>query len=512
MKNSFYNTLNRNGFDLFMGSSPLLMADFYKISHRKLYPEGTEEIYSVFTPRNGKYAPYTDEVVVFGIQFFIEHYLIDSFNKNFFDLPKDVATSVYHRLISNTPDVQAVDISHVEALHDLGYLPLEIRSIKEGTRVPFGTPVLSIRNTKKEFFWLTNFLETLLSCSLWGTMTSATLAYHFRLKLNKYALETTGTTAGVEYQGHDFSMRGMSSYETSLLSSAGHLLSFVGTDTMSAISFLEYFYGADIEKNLVGTSIPATEHSVMSAGTSPDGDRDEYETFKRIITKDFPSGFVSIVSDTYDFWKVCTETLPRLKKEILARDGRVVIRPDSSDPVLMLCGSGKLGETTPEGKGLIEVLWDIFGGTVSEQGYKILNPKVGAIYGDSITLDRSDEICSRLKEKGFASTNVVFGIGSFSYQYVTRDTLGFAMKATASIKNGIPSALFKDPKTDSKKRSHRGRVYVKEENGVISWEDGFLNDADIPEDTLLTPTFLNGKIVKEFSLDEIREQLFNPTF
>lgn len=489
------------------GVIPTLMADFYKEAHRELYPEGTEEIYSVFTPRSNKFAPYTDEVVVFGLQYFIKKYCIEIFEENFFNLPKKVTIDQYVRFIKFTLNRNEVDTTHIEKLHDLGYLPLEIKGIEEGSKVAFGTPIFSVKNTLPEFYWLTNFMETSLSTSLWQMMTSATLAKTYREKMNKYALETTGSLEGVEFQGHDFSMRGMSSIESAMLSGAGHLLSFTGTDTMPAITFLECYYNADIEKELVGTSIPATEHSVMSAGTAPDGDRDEYETYKRIITEVHPEGFVSIVSDTYDFWKVCTETLPRLKKEILKRHGKVVIRPDSGDPVEVLCGTGKIGEKEPEKKGLIEVLWDTFGGEINEKGYKVLNPKIGAIYGDSITLERCEAICKKLKEKGFASTNVVFGIGSYSYQYNTRDTLGFAMKATAAKINGERKMLFKDPKTDQKKRSHKGFVYVKEENGKIKWEDGFLNEEDIPKDTLLKTVFLNGEILKETSLKEIREKI-----
>lgn len=502
-----YNTINSKGQEIFMGVIPTLMADFYKEAHRELYPEGTEEIYSVFTPRNNKYAPYAEEVVVFGLQYFIKRYCLEVFNQNFFDLPKEVALAQYTRFIKFTLNREVVDTTHIAKLHDLGYLPLEIKGIEEGTTVPFGTPIISVKNTLPEFFWLTNFMETILSTSLWQMMTSATLAKAYRSKMNQYAVETTGSIEGVAFQGHDFSMRGMSSLESAMLSGAGHLLSFVGTDTMPAITFLEAYYNANMEEELIGTSIPATEHSVMSAGTSPDGDRDEYETYKRIITKVHPNGFVSIVSDTYDFWKVCTETLPKLKNEIEARDGRLVIRPDSGEPVEILCGTGKNGETTPEAKGLIEVLWDTFGGTITEQGYKVLNPKIGAIYGDSITLERCEKICATLKQKGFASTNVVFGIGSYSYQMNSRDTLGFAMKATAAKINGESKMLFKDPKTDTKKRSHKGHIYVKQTPEGIVWEDGFLNEEDIPNDTLLQTVFLNGNVVKETSLKEIRQRL-----
>jgi nicotinamide phosphoribosyltransferase len=201
-------------------------------------------------------------------------------------------------------------------------------------------------------------------------------------------------------------MRGMASLDASKASGAGHLLSFVGTDTIPAIFYHEEFYNANVEKELVGTSISATEHSVMCSY----GQTDEFELFKHLMTDVYPTGFFSVVSDTWDFWKVVGEYLPALKETILNRDGRVVIRPDSGDPVDIVCGTPD-GKTELERKGLIEALWDIFGGTVSEQGYKVLDTHIGAIYGDSMNLERITQICEKLKAKGFASTNIVFGIG-----------------------------------------------------------------------------------------------------
>lgn len=247
-------------------------------------------------------------------------------------------------------------------------------------------PVLTIENTNPKFFWLTNYLETIMSNEIWQPMTSATISNTYRNILNEYALKTTGTTEGVEFSGHDFSMRGMSSLESSQTSGAGHLLSFVGTDTVPAILYHEQYYNANIEKELVGTSINATEHSVQCAHG-----RDELSTYKYLINEAFPSGFVSIVSDTWDFWDVVGRVIPKLKEDIMRRDGRVVIRPDSGDPVLIVCGDPN-GETELERKGLIEALWDIFGGDVNELGYKVLDSHIGAIYGDSITIERAKEI------------------------------------------------------------------------------------------------------------------------
>lgn len=490
-----------------------LLCDFYKVSHMNQYPKGTEIIYSTWIPRSNKYFPKADKVVSFGIQSFIKKFLLNYFNEYFFNRPLVDVVEEYKRVLKYSLGVDNPDASHIEELHKLGYLPVEIKAVKEGTLVPMKVPVLTIVNTKKEFFWITNYLETIISNEIWLPMTSATIAHTYRKLLDEYALKTTGSTDGVEFQGHDFSMRGMGAFDASKASGAGHLLSFVGTDTIPAILYHEEFYRADIEKELVGTSIPATEHSVMCSY----GQTNEFELFNHLITNVYPTGLFSVVSDTWDFWKVVGEYLPKLKNEIMKRDGKVVIRPDSGDPVEIICGN-PLGETELERKGLIETLWDIFGGTVTNQGYKVLDSHIGAIYGDSITLERAEEIVSRLERKGFASVNIVFGIGSFTYQYNTRDTFGFAMKATWAKVNGEERMLFKDPKTDDgTKRSLRGRVLVYRDNeGNIKFVDG-LNESErvgqiavgkpIDFTNLLEPVFADGVLMRDQSLAEIRQLL-----
>lgn len=573
-----------------------LLCDFYKVSHMQQYPQGTEVIYSTWIPRSNRYFPQAKDVVVFGIQGFVKKYLIEYFNTHFFNRPKADVVSEYVRYIKFTMNVENPDSTHIEELHDLGYLPISIKALKEGTIAPIKTPVLTMENTDKRFFWLTNYLETLVSAEIWQPMTNATMAYQYRKLLDEYALKTTGNTDGVGFQGHDFSARGMVGLEGGAVSGAGHLLSFTGTDTIPSIAYHEAYYNANIENELVGASIPATEHSVMSANTDADS-RDEYDMFKRLITEVYPTGFFSVVSDTYDFWKVIGEILPRLKDDIMARDGRVVIRPDSGTPEdiicginipdltsteypednkpefqidyfsdilhdMDLCGDGYTGddnytfkfklndkyykmtidveynrhdkryyyidsismrdvkEFTPrlEDLGLIESLWNIFGGTVTPQGYKVLDTHIGAIYGDSITLERAKTIVERLEAKGFASTNIVLGIGSFTYQFNTRDTLGFAMKATYAVVNGEERLLFKDPKTDDgTKRSQRGRVRVyKGHDGKLTHIDGLYRDTIVgqlaihpPMDMtdLLETVFENGELKRDQSLAEIRQIL-----
>lgn len=493
-----------------MTTNPFILADYYKIGHIEQYPKGTELIYSTWTPRASRIEG-INKVVMFGLQGFIKKYLIDYFNEGFFHRPKTAVIGEYRRFIKHTLGIENPKVDHLEALHDLGYLPIQINAVKEGTLVPLRVPMLTIQNTNPEFYWLTNFLETLMSCELWQPMTIATLSKQYRIILDRYALETTGSTDGVEFQAHDFSLRGMAGVEAGKKGGVGHLLSFVGTDSMPSIDYAEKYYGANIEHELVGTSIPATEHSVMTANADPDV-RDEYESFRRLVEDVYPSGFCSIVSDTYDFWKVVGEVLPKLKDKIMNRDGRVVIRPDSGDPVKIICGvntNNDIGEL--ERKGLIECLWNIFGGTVNEKGYKVLDPHIGAIYGDSITLERAEEICKQLKAKGFASTNIVFGVGSFTMQYNTRDTFSMAMKATYGIFNGVEKLMFKDPKTDNgTKRSQRGLVAVINVGGELSFVDGLdqhTYEANFKNIDLLETVFKDGVLVREQSLAEIRKIL-----
>jgi nicotinamide phosphoribosyltransferase len=445
-----------------------------------------------------------EEVVVFGIQYFIQEYLINRFNRGFFNLPQDVAIKRYKRRLDNALGPDAVPMDHVRALHELGYLPVEIRAMEEGETCPMRIPCLTIHNTNKRFFWITNFLETLLANVVWGPITSATIAHAYREVLDEYAEKTSDEPEFVDWQGHDFSMRGMYGIEAACMSGAGHLLSFTGTDTIPAIDFLEKYYGADSDKELIGGSVPATEHSVMCVG----GVEDEIGTFERLITETYPKGIVSIVSDTWDFWKVMHEYLPKLKDKILAREGRIVIRPDSGDPVRIILGckhtaGDKILPANQRRVGAIEQLWNTFGGTVNSKGYKQLNPHVGLIYGDSITLQRCKDIVDGLEQLGFASTNIVLGIGSYTYQFNTRDTFGFAVKATYAEVNGRPLNIWKDPKTDDGvKKSAKGLLLVDNRKNLIqevSWDDTLKG--------MLQPVFRNGRMVRGTTLAEIRKRL-----
>lgn len=488
-----------------MHSNPMNLIDFYKADHRRQYPEGTTEVYSNLTPRSMKLAPLgcNDGVVVFGIQGFIQEFLIDYWNEHFFHKEKATVIAQFKRRMDTSLGKDAVPVDHIAALHDLGYLPIKIKALPEGSVCPVKVPLLTIKNTKPEFFWLTNSLESLMSNKLWKGITAATIARAYRRRFDSFARLTGFDPELTQFQGHDFSFRGLSGVEDAYVVGGGHLLSFVGTDTVPAIDYLEKYYCANADLEMIGVSVPATEHSVMCMG-SKEG---ELETFERLITKVYPAGFVSIVSDTWDFWKVITEFLPTLKSKIMKRDGRVVIRPDSGDPVKIICGDPSAPKGTPEHKGAIECMWEIFGGTITDKGFKLLDSHIGLIYGDSITLARQEEILIELAGKGFCSGNVVLGIGSFTYQYVTRDNFGMAMKATSGVVNGERISIYKDPKTDSgAKKSARGLLkVVKGPNGLPALIDQ-VSEAE-EEEGLLETVFEDGLLTKVQTLKEIRNTL-----
>ncbi|MBI3232689.1 MAG: DUF5598 domain-containing protein, partial [Bacteroidetes bacterium] len=279
--------------------NPLLLTDGYKVDHGRQYPTGTTLVYSNWTPRKSRMKD-IDEVVFFGLQYFIKKYILEDFETYFFKQPKEKVVAEYNIRINNYLGPNQVGTKHIEDLHDLGYIPMVIKALPEGASVPMRVPMFTIYNTLGDFFWLTNYFETLLSSIIWMPCTSATIALQYRKILDKYADQTSSNTEFVNWQGHDFSMRGMSGMESAIISASGHLLSFTGTDTIPAIDFLEKYYNADSNTELIGGSVAATEHSVMCMGTI----EDELGTFKRLICEVYPIGIVSIVSDTWDLWKV----------------------------------------------------------------------------------------------------------------------------------------------------------------------------------------------------------------
>lgn len=592
--------------------NPLLLTDSYKLGHADQYPEGTEFIYSNFTPRSKKYAyenflkylsPKDQKIVVFGLQAVLIE-MKQIWDDGFFKRPKEEVVNEFLTFIQPYMPKAYLDKmkKRVEELHDYGKLPIKVNALPEGSLVDEKIPVFTVVNTKKQFYWITNYLETWLSANLWKPMVSASIARTYRHIIQEFA-NKTGISQSPEWkdfinwQGHDFSMRGMSGIYDSRSTGVGHLTSFYGSDTLIAAKYAQEMYGFGLDKDyLYAASVPATEHSVMcvgsSVGVSNDGNG-EFNLFKRLITETYPDGIVSIVSDTWDYWKVVTDYTVKLKDTILKRNGKLVIRPDSGDPVRILtgyhvfqtytvnlnsqdfdlkdyfkiwdlewlyrvgreytCDDGTVKKCEFDERciievkcndqvskyyeiiydkyeqleehevlGSVQVLWNIFGGTETvgsgNSTYKTLDSHIGLIYGDSITPAVCYEILFRLYEKGFSSANVVFGIGSYTYNYHTRDTFGFAMKATYGVVNDMGRNVMKSPKTDKNqlKKSAIGLLRVtKEPDGKrekFVLEDGL----DIPVEELLTydqgelkTVFNDGEFIQEnlTNLKEIREKL-----
>lgn len=486
--------------------NPFLLTDGYKTSHHIMYPEGTTLVYSNFTPRSNKYAlPGTDKVLSFGQQMVMQQ-IHESFEQNFFHKPKDEVLAEISQELGLYLNTE-YNVAHIGRLHDLGYLPIAVKAIEEGSLVLFKLPVLTIYNTHPDFYWITNYLETLISNLLWKPLTSATIAYQYLKLQTAWLLKTDAENSGfVNWQGHDFSMRGMDSVEASISSGLGHATCFLGSDTLPVIYGARKYYH---ETGFVVGSVPASEHSVMCAGSK----ESEQETFERLL-KLYPAGILSVVSDTWDLWQVVTVYLPALKEKILAREGKLVIRPDSGDPADIVCGLNTLANFDPSNntaaeaptKGVVELLWDVFGGTVNAQGFKILNPHLGVIYGDSITLQLADSICQRLASKGFASSNIVFGIGSFTYTYNTRDTLGLACKATYVEIAGEGREIFKNPVTDDgTKKSAKGLIMIEKDGDTFKLKD----ECTWAEEATgaLQEIYRDGKFYNQTTLSAIRERV-----
>jgi nicotinamide phosphoribosyltransferase len=546
-----------------------LATDGYKLGHGPMYRRGTQRVGSNLTPRTDKIyrrnctAFYDGKLVWVGGQAAIQE-LNESWHRTFFTQPKGVVLKEYAEFLLDYLGRELPTVDQMAALHDLGYLPLEFRSLPEGSLVPMGIPVFTVTNTLDDFFWLVNYHETPLSASTWKTATNATIAREYR-KICEYYTKLTGCYDAftVSVMCHDFSMRGMSGIEDAARSGIGHLTQFIGTDTLPAITFAKRYYDAT---GLIGISVPATEHAVTSNNilsilaeledcTYEFLSAEQKAIYRKmsaahedlrliaevmfvydLITRIVPNGIVSNVSDTYDFWGMLTRGYPYLKEVIMGREGfgpqpgKLVVRPDSGDPVKVICGykegtdgywaisdfDGKELDnpvfidnngneiSEAEVKGAIAVLYETFGGTITSTGHKLLDSHIGLIYGDSITTKRAEEILRLLAEKGFASGNVVFGVGSYTYQCNTRDTFGFAVKATNSVINGEEVAIFKDPKTDSKKKSAKGRLVVFQEDGEFKLHDEATQEAEASSQNLLEVIFRDGEFVKRVTLDEIR--------
>lgn len=559
--------------------NPLYETDSYKIGHKAMLAPGTTRLYGTWIPRSLKYMhPSITEVMSAGQQLVVR-YLHSTFAENFFMQPKrqnsenwihaseeqkeNAKNELKNKALIFVKDMSAhlgteYDGKHFEDLWDLGYLPIRIKSLPEGIFTPPNVPHMTFINTVDGYAWLTLFLETYISKLAWQLPTAATVAHKFRQNANEWVAKTDPANMWLtDFMCHDFHSRGGNPF-TSIAVGLGHAISNKGSDTLNVIPASRYYYD-EAEDSMPIFSVVASEHSVSTTKIFTVGEQQMIADWIKL----FPNGILSIVSDTFDLWKLITEYLPANKDAIMARNGKLVIRPDSGDPVDIICGKGTNNSNTVYGhntwdkyknqysdqtdwneqkeyceyKGVIELLWDIFGGTINEQGYKVLDPHIGAIYGDSITLERQIAIYQRLEAKGFAATNVVFGIGSYTYVYQTRDGCGWAAKGSwfeveenkremflmnantvidtrGSSKNSYN--IYKDPVTDDgQKRSLKGLLCVDYNMAgeiEVHQECPFTSNhpAEASEDKgLLQTIYKDGKFYNQTTLTEIRERVLN---
>lgn len=490
-----------------MNTNPMLLIDFYKAVHAEMLPAHITKSVSYFTPRMSRVKMW-DKVIMFGLQGFIKTYLIDYFNTWFFNRPFDEVIAEYRRIMDATLGKDAYKINKIEKLHNLGFLPIEIVALPEGTRVPMHVPMFGITNTLPDFAWLPQSLESLISAEMWHPMIAATVGVTYRDIVNKYYDLTCDDTIPRAKALGAFDFRGEECLESAVKAGAGWCLSFLNTATVPTIPYLEQMYNCDCTKEPVAFGSPSTEHSVMCSNYAVDGD--EVTLLKRLLTEIYPNTSFSCVLDSYDYWNVIDNILPQIKDEIMAHNGCMLMRGDSGNCIEVVT------ET-------VFKLWEQFGGTINSKGYKVLDPHVKAIYGDSITMQRCEKIYQILMDNGFACSNVALGVGSFSFQCIeedgvlkpyTRDTFSSCIKATYCEINDEPFPIFKNPKDGGFKKSQKGCCVVyQSDNGDISYVDGYTwKAANVLPFNMLRPVFVNGSLLNEQSLAEIRNVLHGGNF
>ncbi len=485
----------------------MLLIDYYKAVHAEMLPKGITKSVSYFTPRMSRVSRW-NSVVMFGLQGFIKTYLINYFNTEFFGKPFEYVIRNYQRVMDNTLGKDAYKIQKIKDLHTLGYLPIEILALPEGTVVPMHVPMFAITNTHPDFAWLPQALESLISAEIWHPMIAATVGLTYRNIVNKYYDKTCEDNVPRARALGAFDFRGGECLQSAMKAGAGWCLSHLNTATVPTVYYLEENYNCNCEDEPVAFGSPSTEHSVMCSNYAVDGD--EETLLRRLLTEIYPNTSFSAVLDSYDYWNVINNIIPKLKPEIMAHNGCMLMRGDSGDCVEVVTQT-------------VFKLWDIFGGTVNSKGYKVLDPHVKAIYGDSITVQRCEEIYKILEDNGFACQNVALGVGSFSFQCIeedgvlkpfTRDTFSSCIKATYCEINGVPTPIFKNPKDGGFKKSQKGCCVVSSaQNGEITFSDGFSwEDACNAPNNMLQRVFKDGKIIREQSLPEIRNILHGGNF
>lgn len=483
--------------------NPLLLTDVYKMSHGEQYCPGTTKVYSHLVARSNKVF---DRTVFFGLQYYLDNYLTVPLE------PWMAEEFLSYRGRILGPDSASIISRNVRALCDLGYWPVKIKAVPEGTVMPVRNVLMTIESTHEEFYWCVGFVESLI-LKLWYPITVASCCYRYRRLVDRFFDRTVDPDMDFlrQFTVHDFGYRGDSSEEGAAISGAAHLLSFHGSDTVPALPFIDRFYstsegsmssGAHVDGKYmvpqsIMASVPASEHSVMCSF----GREDELEAFRHML-RTYPAGIVSIVSDTYNVYDVLTRFVMDLKESILARDGKVVFRPDSGNPEYIICGDPSAPAGSPEQKGALRLLEEAFGSALNDKGYRVLNPKVGLLYGDGMYYERYERTLERMADMGFAASNLVIGVGGILRNH-SRDTLGFAMKATYVEVNGEQREIEKDPVTDHGKKSLKGLLRLD--------YDGYgqyvTHDRQTPagaEEGLLETVFVDGAVRQRTDLFMIR--------
>jgi nicotinamide phosphoribosyltransferase len=459
-----------------MNENLLLLSDSYKESHWMMLPEGTQKVYSYFESRKGAEFPYT---VFFGLQMTLKKYLAgivitqsdidsaDKFCKEHFGM--DIFNRKMWEKIVNVYG---------------GKLPLKIKAVPEGFPVSIGNVMMTVENTDDDCAPLTNFVETLLT-HVWYSSNVATISRDLKMYLKRAFEISSDNPTALNFMLHDFGFRGVSSVESAGIGGAGHLVNFMGTDTIIAITYAQRYYGA----GMAGFSVPASEHSVMTSL----GEVGELEMIRSLLKK-FPKGIISIVSDSYNIKRVVSEYLPALKAEIMARDGKVVIRPDSPR---------EKGDTAAaQVLWLANSLYEFFGGNVNTKGFKVLNPHLGLIYGDGLSPAEIKDCIKALVLAGFSAETSVYGMGGGLLQKHNRDTQCSAFKCSAQLRNGKWIDICKKP-LDITKASKAGRLKLVWGQGSHGALLTTVPESDPRPDVLVT-VFENGEIVKNWTWEEVR--------
>ena len=451
--------------------NPILATDAYKETHWTIYPANTERVYSYLEARQGQFSFTT----MFGLQIPLMRYLSGPIIEQWMI---DEAEIFCAKMLGNPKLFNREGWEYIIARHG-GKLPIRIRAVPEGMSVPNRNVLMTIENTDPRVPWITNFLETLLFEYVWYGSTVATLSKYFKMEVDAFA-RATGETAN-PFHLNDFGMRGVSSLESAGIGGAAHLINFFGTDNLEGIRYAMHYYDIDV----CGFSVVASEHSVVTMYGL--GEKNEVACYERMIDQ-HPTGIVSSVSDTYDFENCVTNIYGKqLKDKILKRDGKWVVRPDSGDPATQAVLA-------------LNALWTSFGGEVNAKGYKVLNSKVGVIYGDGINVNSVTKILKAVIDAKFAVSNIIFGMGGKLLQGVNRDTQGMAIKASWGVVDGNPRDIQKTTKTDPGKASKKGRLkLVKDSKGNIST----VNESDPGED-ILQEVFVDGEITKKYTFEEVR--------